>query len=300
MESHVTVSVIMPVYNAEKYLDEAITSILRQTYTNFELIIVNDGSTDSSLQIIRYYAGSDKRIRIIDRPNKGLIASLNEAIDIAKGDYIARMDADDCSLSVRFEKQVAYLSEHNADLVGGHYLDMNSAGKIVNTTIVPVGREALIACLALRPPFAHGSVMFRRSFWVNNGMKYGQRFKEAEDYALWQEFYTKGARLANIDEFIFKYRQHGESFSAGKLRKMNNEVKLLRKIFIKHHKKELKGVLSALQGIQEKSFSEESIMLELGWLLFRYTGNMKFFGMLLKANKKNAALVLIKIASRTI
>ena len=95
------ISVILPVYNGEKYLKESIESILNQTYTNFEFIIIDDGSKDSSLEIIKEYEKEDERIIVISRENKGLVASLNEGIATAKGKYIARMDADDVSLSER-------------------------------------------------------------------------------------------------------------------------------------------------------------------------------------------------------
>jgi glycosyltransferase involved in cell wall biosynthesis len=104
------VSVILPVYNAETYIAEAIESILTQSYKNLELILINDGSTDRSLDIMQSYA--DIRIQIISRENRGLVASLNEGIMKAKGKYIARMDADDISLPKRFEEQVAFLEMH--------------------------------------------------------------------------------------------------------------------------------------------------------------------------------------------
>ena len=103
------ISVVMPVYNAEKYLDEAIKSILVQTCKDFEFIIINDGSNDKSLEIIEKYNIQDERIVLINRENRGLIASLNEGIEKTKGRYIARMDADDISLPDRFEKQIEFL-----------------------------------------------------------------------------------------------------------------------------------------------------------------------------------------------
>jgi len=108
----VKVSIVMSVYNAQKYLDEAIESILNQTYSNFEFIIINDGSTDKSLEIIENYAKKDSRIIVINRENKGLIYSLNEGIRKANGKYIARMDADDISLPQRLEKQVEFMEKN--------------------------------------------------------------------------------------------------------------------------------------------------------------------------------------------
>ena len=109
MDNNILVSVILPVYNAQKYLEEAIESIINQTYTNFEFIIIDDGSGDNSLNIINKYQKQDSRILVITRENKGLVYTLNEGINQAKGKYIARMDADDISLSNRFEKQIELL-----------------------------------------------------------------------------------------------------------------------------------------------------------------------------------------------
>ena len=103
------VSVVLPVYNAEEYISEALKSILNQTYDNLEVVVVNDGSTDHSLHVIRSLA--DKRVKIISRENRGLVASLNEGIDAASGDYIARMDADDISHPERISKQIRLLEE---------------------------------------------------------------------------------------------------------------------------------------------------------------------------------------------
>ncbi len=107
-----SVSVLMPIYNAELTLAEAVESILAQTFTDFELIVVDDGSTDGSLQMLQKFAHRDTRIRIISRPNTGIAGALNEAMDAARGEFLARMDADDISLPARFEKQVAFLQEH--------------------------------------------------------------------------------------------------------------------------------------------------------------------------------------------
>src|SRR5258706_14041022 len=112
MSSSPAVSVVMPVYNGERYLASAIDSILAQTFTDFELIAVDDGSTDSSLPMLKRYAERDPRVRVISRPNTGIVGALSDAIAAARAPLIARMDADDLSLPLRFERQVAYLSGH--------------------------------------------------------------------------------------------------------------------------------------------------------------------------------------------
>jgi glycosyltransferase involved in cell wall biosynthesis len=291
------VSVILPVFNGGKYLSAAIRSILNQSYTDFELIIINDGSTDNSSDIINAYAEQDGRIRVVERENKGLVYSLNEAIALAKGEYIARMDADDLAMPLRFEKQVKYFLDNNVEIVGGHYLIIDKENKIVDTCIVPVDSNAIIACLSVCPPFAHGSVMFKKEFWQANNMHYGKRFQEAEDYSLWQDFFNKGGRLGNIDEFIFSYRLHEASFTFRKLNKMNAEVKVLRRIFVKQHRKELHSSLIELAALKSRSLFEDALLLESAYLLTKHCGDMLFFSLLKRSVKKNIGLTIMKIFS---
>lgn len=298
MTNDVLVSVVLTVYNGGKYLDAAIRSILEQTYTHFELIIVNDGSTDGSGDLIRSFAEKDARIRVIERENRGLVYSLNEGIAAAKGRYIARMDADDISLPQRFEKQVQYLEEKGLDIVGGHYIMIDENDKIVDATIIPVIDDAITVCLSICPPFAHGSVMFRKEFWQRHDMHYGKRFSIAEDYSLWQDFYSHGAKLGNIDEFIFKYRVHADSFSASKLKRMNQEVKQLRKIFVKKYSEELIAAVNRLSAVKSRSFFEEEVRQECAYLLGKYTGNPVFLKMLKTAGRKNLSLTMTKIFTR--
>ena len=128
---HPKISVVMAVYNGERHLREAIDSILNQTFADFEFVIIDDASTDRSGRILQEYAGKDKRIVIIgNETNMGLSKSLNKGIRLTKGEYIARMDADDISFPDRFEKQVKFLDDHNdIGILGTHYLQMDIGGK---------------------------------------------------------------------------------------------------------------------------------------------------------------------------
>src|SRR5213082_3006291 len=126
------VSVLMPVYNAQRYLPAAVESILGQTFRDFEFIIIDDGSTDRSGEILRKFAAEDPRIKLISRPNTGYVVALNEALSCASGEFVARMDADDISLPTRFERQVAYLREHtDCVLVGTNVITMDSDGAMI-------------------------------------------------------------------------------------------------------------------------------------------------------------------------
>ena len=164
----ILISVILPVYNGAPYLDEAIVSILKQTHDNFELIVINDGSTDESLEILEKYAAQDNRIIIINRQNKGLVYSLNEGILKAKGKYIARMDADDVSDISRLESQIEYIQKHNLDICGGHYLLIDDEGRINGLNVVPISHEMCTLSLLFKVPFAHPSVMIRKRFLDEN------------------------------------------------------------------------------------------------------------------------------------
>lgn len=203
------ISVLMPVYNAEKYLKLAVASILNQSFTNFEFIIINDGSTDNTLAILESFAKQDKRIRLISRENKGLIATLNEGLILAKGPLIARMDADDISLPERFEKQLAYLESNpnyiavgilanlidsDGDLIGP-FGDWLTHEEIDNAHIIGSGGAII-----------HPSAMIRRQYLINIG-GYSEDYPHAEDLDLWLKLAEVG-KLANLPDRLFQYRQH--------------------------------------------------------------------------------------------
>jgi glycosyltransferase involved in cell wall biosynthesis len=166
LSDKLAISVILPVYNGGEFLYEAIESILNQTLKNLELIIVNDGSTDESLSLIKSF--NDSRIILISRKNKGLVASLNEMIDKSNADIIARQDADDISEPTRLQKQYDYL-RNNPDVVaiGSSISTMDMAGKIINEHAVISGKRAVKSELLVRSPFAHGSVMMRKKALVS-------------------------------------------------------------------------------------------------------------------------------------
>ncbi|APQ75723.1 glycosyl transferase family 2 [Clostridium botulinum] len=214
------ISVIMPVYNAEKYLRESIESILNQTYKNFEFIIINDGSTDYSLKIINEYYKKDCRIKIISRENKGLVYSLNEGISIAKGEYIARMDGDDvCNLD-RLEKQIKYMKFNpNVDILGS-YVEIMADKEVSYRTIniayegfnVPINKNNIKNYLFLHCTICHPSSMMKKVFLEEINF-YSNRYKTSEDYDLWMRALKRGYNIDNIKEPLLKYRLHKESKS---------------------------------------------------------------------------------------
>ena len=200
----VDVSVVMPVYNAELYLEEAIQSILGQTYWDFEFIIIDDGSTDRSAEIIRSF--QDARIVFLQQSNNGLVYSLNRGIQAGEGKYIARMDADDISAPTRLEKQVNFLNQHpEFVLVGSGCNLINEQGSYISTPPTLISREQISRALSLgTSPFVHGSVLFRKKSAIVSGL-YDSRMVTFEDWALWKKMFAHG-EMTNLDEALYLYR----------------------------------------------------------------------------------------------
>ena len=203
------ITVLMPVYNAEQHLAEAIDSILAQDYRDFEFIIINDGSTDGSESIILGY--SDPRITYVkNEQNLRLISTLNKGLELARGKYIARMDADDISLPNRFSEQLAFLEQHpNVGVVGTWFHSFGSVDSIVKypTSDSEIKYMALYQC-----PFCHPSVVLRASTIRDNALKYSMDYPHAEDYEFWLQM-ARVSKLANLNQVLFKYRIHQESIS---------------------------------------------------------------------------------------
>lgn len=199
------VSVVMSVYNGAAYLREAMDSILNQTYSNFEFIIINDGSSDGSLAIIRSY--SDGRIRLIDNgTNKGLIDSLNAGISAASGKYIARMDADDISLPGRFEKQVAFMEADAALGVCSCDYILFSENKETYSAAFKTHDE-ILGWMLFNASVAHPSLMIRASVLKEQRPVFNAEYKHAEDYDLWSRLLFT-CRFGAVNEVLFKYREH--------------------------------------------------------------------------------------------
>lgn len=216
------VSVVMPIYNSEDYLDEAISSILNQTFTNFELLAINDASTDSSLDIIMKYAKKDERVVLINnKENIGFVKNLNNGIKQARGIYIARMDSDDISTSNRFELQVEFLNNNTEiGIVGSWVKELGTNKKFK----YPLEHEEICKYLIYGSPFGHPAVMFRKDVIIDNDLFYNEEFKVAQDYELWSRILevTKGA---NIPEELLLWRKHEKSRSeTNKTLKFNNSL----------------------------------------------------------------------------
>ena len=201
------VTVLMPVYNGEKYLREAIESILNQTFKDFEFLIINDGSTDSSRDIVLSY--NDSRIRLIDNEkNIGLTKSLNRGLELARGEYIARMDADDVSLPERLEKQVSYLEIHPKVGVLGTWMKcIDEYGKPTSTQHPPTQPYLIKWSLLFGCSIAHSSVMMRRAVLERVG-GYNPEIVVAQDYGLWVRVsFETQIQIANLPEELLLLRR---------------------------------------------------------------------------------------------
>lgn len=207
------VSVVLPCHNGEKYLKACIDSVLGQTYPYFELIVVNDDSTDKTREILDGYV--DKRIHVLhNEKNVGIVTSLNRGIKEAKGKYIARIDADDMMHPDRLHKQVKYLENREKEevvLVGSHHYVINQDGKVKGMKQYPVSNAEINSVLLFQNPFSHPSIMMRAD--VAKRVRYSERYPYAEDFHLWFDI-LKDYKAGNIPECLTYYRIHEDNLSA--------------------------------------------------------------------------------------
>lgn len=207
------ITVLMPVYNGERFLKEAIESILNQTFENFEILIINDGSTDTSKEIITSY--SDQRIRLVENTrNIGLAASLNNGLRMARGRLMARQDADDISLPHRFQCQTAYMKTHpDTVLLGTQGIDIDEKGICIGSLLKPESMGGIRWYLLFDNPFIHTSVMFHKDTVLNKLGGYDEDFPCAQDYDLWSRTacsYT----AANLGEYLVQKRTTSGSITS--------------------------------------------------------------------------------------
>jgi glycosyltransferase involved in cell wall biosynthesis len=202
------VTVLLPAYNAEKYLADAVDSILKQTFSDFELLIINDGSTDKTLSILNSF--NDSRIRIIKHAeNKGLIYSLNEGLNFSKSKYIVRMDADDIALPDRLKVQVDFMNQHQDISAAGSYYQIIGREEIQK---MPNSNDTIKVHMLFHTAMAHPTIILRRDRFIDANYLFDQDFKHAEDYELWSRACVS-LKFANIPQVLLKYRFHEEQVS---------------------------------------------------------------------------------------
>lgn len=213
------VSIILPVYNGEKYIVEAVNSILNQDFRDFELILIDDGSTDSTPEILNNF--NDSRIRRFSfKKNQGLVAALNFGLEKAQFPFIARMDADDIATPERLGRQVSFLKNNPEHVLCGMAVQTFPEGK---TKTPPISNSEILAALCFSNIFYHSTVMFRSTLVKDDGLKYDENYWKCEDYKFWVDSSQKG-KLASLHEIGLKYRIHQDQIT------QNSDIDLIKRV----------------------------------------------------------------------
>lgn len=222
------ISIVLPVYNGEKNLREAIQSILDQSYKYFELIVINDGSTDDSLRIIESF--DDPRIRVFTKLNSGLVDSLNMGISLSHGNWIARMDADDICSKDRLEEQIKYI-DYDIAVIGTQVYFIDSQGNVVKESAFPASHDDIVkSMLKLENCIAHPSTLINKSFLLSVG-SYNPFMEVAEDYDLWLKL-SKLGKIINVNKKLLFLRKHEGNVSLNKIGVSLQNVLVARAIYM--------------------------------------------------------------------
>ena len=232
---HSVISVVMSVHNGERFLREAVASILNQTYTDFEFIIFDDCSSDGSAAILQSFA--DPRIRIYtNEKNIGLTNSLNKCLALAQGKYIARMDADDISLPTRFAKQVRFLNEHPAIALVGTWMEcIDAEGRSLSRVDTPIEPNLIKDEMLKMNCIAHPSVMFRKDVVLAVGGYRTTLGRYAQDYDLWLRLLEQ-YQISNLPEHLLLYRMHPRQITYENLPQQGKAAWKARRLAIKRRK----------------------------------------------------------------
>lgn len=237
MNEFTYVTIGIPFYNAEKYLEGAICSVLAQTHTAWELILIDDGSTDQSLEIAKSYAQKDSRIKVLsDGKNKKLASRLNQIICEAKYDFIARMDGDDLIPNDRIEKQLAFLLEYpEYDLVSTSLLSISNSDELIGLRSYPPKKLSKAEVLLCKSNIVHASILARSTWYHRNN--YNEETVVAQDYELWLKAAIKNdLNVGFINDYLYYYREEGNVNKNKMLRAYNIQIKAI--------KDNYKGILS--------------------------------------------------------
>ena len=225
------ISIILPTFNAEKYLEKTIFSIISQNYKNFELIIVDNKSIDNTINIVHKFK-KKINLKIINKKTKNLAEALNLGIGVSNGKYIARIDADDLIRKNRFVKQVEFLENNlDYDIVGTNALRFKNNSFFIKPFIIEYNDVLLKISMIFNSPFIHPSVMIRKKFIVQNNIKYNIKYDECEDYELWYSILEK-TKFKNLKYYGIYYRVHRQSASFKNRDKLNNFFKITNKEYL--------------------------------------------------------------------
>jgi glycosyltransferase involved in cell wall biosynthesis len=267
------ISVILPVFDREKYIFSAIESILNQTYKNFELIIIDDASKDNTISIINEF--TDSRIYLVKNDvNIGVAASTNIGIKKAKGQYIAKMDSDDIALPSKLEKQISFMEANKKVIVCGCNIEYFGAEKKIIK--YKENHEAILANMLITNPFANPTVIIRKNIF--NTFKYDESYRYGEDYEFWTRIGWQG-ELYNLQEVLLLYRVHSKQLSSDvENKRLDVDISLKLTLF---HKINYNSEIFTDEFLKKILFSTEKIELQECSLFFKWLNE------LLKINKKH-------------
>ena len=271
MENDPLVSVIIPAYNAERYVESAVRSIMEQTYTNLDILVTDDCSTDGTFPILQKLAAEDSRIKLFrNEQNLKIVKTLNNMVSAAQGKYIARMDADDISLPARIERQIEFMQQNpQIDFCGTNAVLINEKGRFVGISHVPISEDDIKIGIKYQCAFLHPSVVIKAE--VLKEYKYREEFLFAEDYELWIRLLENGLRGINLKTRLLKYRILKSSISqserSGEIQK-NLALSLSEKIDDDVYKISDKKFLSNILVRQRKIYG---IKVPFRFLFIHYT-----------------------------
>ena len=266
---NVEVSVIMPVYNSARFVSAALESVLGQSLRDIEVVAIDDGSTDGSGEMLDQMARGDGRVRVVHRENRGIVATLNEGLEMARGKYIARMDSDDVAMPERFARQVAFFNEHPEHVcVGGLVLLMDAAGRPLQVLRPPMEHEEIDrAHMGGHTSIVHPAAMMRAET-VRRVGGYSPGIRFAQDLDLWLRLAEVG-KLANIPSVVLKYRVHADSITS---RHAEEQLNCMRQSCdLARARRGIAGQVEIARHWRAEGEKQKAeAMLNFGWLAFSH------------------------------
>lgn len=269
-------TVLMPLFNAERYIREAVESILHQNWRDFELLVIDDGSTDRGPEIVA--SMKDERITLLrNSGNLGVAATLNRGLELARGRYIARMDADDISLPDRLERQVLFMDQHPEIGISGGWVRLFGGGEIPYTCRVPGDSREVAAYMLFENSLWHVTAIMRREAMETACLKYDPLFSRSEDYDLWTRA-GQHYRLANLERVLVKVRRHKKSVTRSNWEEMTQQTETIQDRLLKKIGLQLTPVEIAFHHRVGRGYrleKEEEVFEAEKWLLHLLAANQQ-------------------------
>lgn len=258
-----SVSVVLPVFNGERFLHAALCSLRRQTLQDIEIVLIDDGSTDGSLSIAKAHAVRDRRIHVVSRANRGLVDSLNEGISLARADWVARMDADDVCTPDRLAVQLAWAGRHKAEVCGGAVRTFGSGMGRVRR--FPALAQGIRAQLLFNTAFAHPSILCRRRWLLD--MPYDRAFETAEDYDLWTRMASVRIPMTNAPRVVLSYRVHPSQLTHRRALQQANLRACIAQRYLREQFAEIEPSGGEIVLRREQLLTAEDFLRGIGFLL---------------------------------